>query len=325
SIHAHQIVDSPERPAGVKELKRYLAYAEHGPAVLLGQTAEGDAPDGRPATSPFESAVQAALSAALKRSSGMDNLAVVPCVGVGAQPVGLAVRDEAGRYVLGIECDGLTYRDLPTARDRDRLRQEVLGQLGWPLHRVWSPAWIVSQREEEQRLLAAVERGRQLRDGLILDDETPLSVLKPEDQPKARGRTRPDQIMSTPYVPPSRPTGVEAAIHAPSPQPPPPCEGEGEEPASALTPVTAQARPIDQVDEAEIADAIRVVLQRELAMPQDALIVAAARELGYRRTGVLIRTRIVNTMTELLEQRVLAEVGGNLRLAPDDHGSAQIG
>lgn len=40
---------------------------------------------------------------------------------------------EPGKYLLGIECDGATYHSLSTARERDRLRQFVLEELGWKL------------------------------------------------------------------------------------------------------------------------------------------------------------------------------------------------
>jgi len=38
--------------------------------------------------------------------------------------------------LLGIECDGDDYRDAPTARDRERLREQVLAELGWNIQRV---------------------------------------------------------------------------------------------------------------------------------------------------------------------------------------------
>lgn len=43
-----------------------------------------------------------------------------------------------GRFVLGIECDGATYHSSRTARERDRLRQGVLEDIGWRRYRIWS-------------------------------------------------------------------------------------------------------------------------------------------------------------------------------------------
>ena len=46
-----------------------------------------------------------------------------------------------GRYLVGVECDGATYHSSATARDRDRLREHVLTDLGWRIRRVWSTEW----------------------------------------------------------------------------------------------------------------------------------------------------------------------------------------
>jgi hypothetical protein len=46
---------------------------------------------------------------------------------------------------LGIECDGATYHRSATARDRDKLREQVLRGLGWEILRVWSTDWWVDR------------------------------------------------------------------------------------------------------------------------------------------------------------------------------------
>ena len=38
------------------------------------------------------------------------------------------------------------------ARDRDRLRQEVLEGLGWKIHRIWSTEWFFNRENEIERL-----------------------------------------------------------------------------------------------------------------------------------------------------------------------------
>jgi very-short-patch-repair endonuclease len=54
-------------------------------------------------------------------------------------------------YVIGVECDGATYHSAKSARDRDRLRQQVLEDLGWKLHRIWSTDWFNNPRKEAER------------------------------------------------------------------------------------------------------------------------------------------------------------------------------
>ena len=48
--------------------------------------------------------------------------------------------------VLAIECDGARYHSSPTARDRDRLRQDHLERLGWRFHRIWSTDWFFTAK-----------------------------------------------------------------------------------------------------------------------------------------------------------------------------------
>lgn len=63
-----------------------------------------------------------------------------------------------GRYVLAIECDGAAYHSSRTARDRDRLRQEILESKGWNFYRIWSTTWIHDNENEKKSLLEAIEK-----------------------------------------------------------------------------------------------------------------------------------------------------------------------
>jgi hypothetical protein len=59
-------------------------------------------------------------------------------------------------FILGVECDGASYHSAKSARDRDRLRQEVLEGLGWRLHRVWSTDWFNNPQREVEKLRAVI-------------------------------------------------------------------------------------------------------------------------------------------------------------------------
>ena len=63
----------------------------------------------------------------------------------------------SGIYVLGIECDGAAYHSAKTARERDRLRQDVLENMGWKIYRIWSTDWIKDPITEGQKLVEAIE------------------------------------------------------------------------------------------------------------------------------------------------------------------------
>ena len=62
--------------------------------------------------------------------------------------IGVVDPEQPGHFILGVECDGAMYHSAKTARDRDRLRQEVLERMGWIIYRIWSPDWIAQRRIE---------------------------------------------------------------------------------------------------------------------------------------------------------------------------------
>jgi very-short-patch-repair endonuclease len=75
-------------------------------------------------------------------------------VGASGYKIDLAVVDpnRPDSYLCGIECDGKTYHSSKVARDRDRLRQQVLENLGWKIHRIWSQEWFKKKKFEITRL-----------------------------------------------------------------------------------------------------------------------------------------------------------------------------
>ena len=145
SIDASDITEG-SRAEGLRHFRRYLDYAARGTQALA-----LDAESGGDAESPFEESVISVI-----RSWGYD---VTPQVGTAGYRVDIGVRhpDKSGVFVLGVECDGFQYHSSKVARDRDRLREDVLKGLGWTLHRIWGTAWYRSRGAEEQRLRAAIE------------------------------------------------------------------------------------------------------------------------------------------------------------------------
>ncbi|MGH2410349.1 MAG: DUF3320 domain-containing protein, partial [Chloroflexota bacterium] len=139
NITAGDLQVDANTPRGVHALKLFLDYAENG--VLTSRTPADREPD-----SPFEIAVRDRLIAR--------GYAVAIQVGTAGYFVDLAIidPDRPGRYILGIECDGATYHSAKSARDRDRLRQEVLENLGWEIHRIWSTDWFRDPEQEIRRI-----------------------------------------------------------------------------------------------------------------------------------------------------------------------------
>lgn len=147
SMNPADIAPAADDRVGVVALKNYLHFAKDGALTFAGAT-------GREFDSEFESWVANRL-----RQAGYE---VVPQLGVAGYFVDLAIRnpDHRGTYLAGIECDGSTYHSARSARDRDRLRQEVLEKLGWTIYRIWSTDWFRNPGAEFQRLIKFLEAAR---------------------------------------------------------------------------------------------------------------------------------------------------------------------
>ena len=84
---------------------------------------------------------------------------VIPQVGVAGYFIDIGVKhpDNPHGFIMGIECDGRTYHSSKSARDRDRLRQEILVGLGWNLYRIWSIDWFNDPIFETKKLRETIE------------------------------------------------------------------------------------------------------------------------------------------------------------------------
>ena len=58
----------------------------------------------------------------------------------------------------GITTDGKMYSSSKVARDRDRLREQVLTGLGWKLYHLWSTDWYRNRDLGRKKLLEFVEK-----------------------------------------------------------------------------------------------------------------------------------------------------------------------
>ncbi len=135
---------SKEGPA---VLKRFLEYAK------TGELTEQYVPEGE-ADSPFEEDVADAIC---KLGYEVDHQ-----VGTAGFKIDLGVKDPANahHHILAVECDGATYHGALWARERDRMRQQVLEGFGWHFHRIWCTDWFYQRDKEMQRLREALEQAR---------------------------------------------------------------------------------------------------------------------------------------------------------------------
>lgn len=133
---------SRTKAKGVMDLKLFLEFAERGIKALAEEvTGSLGGYD-----SPFEEAVAREL-----KNKGWQ---VVPQVGVSNFRIDLGIihPEKPGEYLVGIECDGATYHSSATARDRDKIRSDILKGLGWNLLRVWSTDWWIDKEGSLEKL-----------------------------------------------------------------------------------------------------------------------------------------------------------------------------
>ena len=132
-------------------MKRFLEYARDRSSIALNETMADT-------ESPFEDSVKEFLE-----SRGF---VVRTQVGCAEFRIDLAIvdPDHPGRYLLAIECDGRKYHTCPVARDRDRLRQQVLENMGWRdrIHRIWSTDWFHNPDSAKQKLIDAANNAKRM-------------------------------------------------------------------------------------------------------------------------------------------------------------------
>jgi hypothetical protein len=152
---------------GPRVLKRFLQYAHTGD---LGLTPSSD---GEP-DSPFEEDVADVI-----RSLGYLADHQVGSAGFKID-LGVKRKRDVNHYLLAVECDGATYHSALWARERDRLRQEVLENMGWRFHRIWSTDWFYSREREIERLKSALIEAEESGYGSSISGSNHLAAIEDE-------------------------------------------------------------------------------------------------------------------------------------------------
>ncbi|MCR2803978.1 DUF3320 domain-containing protein [Paenibacillus soyae] len=150
TLRADQLDVSRTRAEGVGALRSFLEYAEKGTAALGIGTGEADV---------RREGIETQIAEALEKEGYKVDLHV----GTSGYRMDLAIvdPDRPDTYLLAVLCDGSGYKTGKTARDREVLRGQVLRQLGWTLHRVWSLDWLDNPEKELQRIMAAVKSAKE--------------------------------------------------------------------------------------------------------------------------------------------------------------------
>ena len=238
NLNADDINISPTSPQGVVALQRYLKYAQTGKLDVPELDAD------REAGSPFEEEVADTLREL--------NFQVDHQIGSAGYFIDLGIRDpeHPGRYLLGIECDGAAYHSARSARDRDRLRQQVLEDLGWSIHRIWSTAWFKNPQTELKKVVEAIEKAKTYRP----PTPDPSSEITPEPE----------------------------VINPPEPEP---SENSPTENYELAELVITDGRDLHEVPSYRMADWIKRVVDVESPVHSDEVARRVTRAAGVNRIG----------------------------------------
>ena len=185
NLHSDDIVLTANSKGGVQAMKKFLAFAERG------EIPDMPIVSGREARSPFQKAVADRL-----RLQGYEVHDEVASSGYFVD-IGMVDPKRPGRYVLGIECDGATYHNSRSARERDRLRESVLVGLGWRIHRIWSSDWFNNPEQELKRAVEAIEDALASQPSVRVSQNGGKSHIQPTD---ARSKATTEATASTPAI-----------------------------------------------------------------------------------------------------------------------------
>jgi very-short-patch-repair endonuclease/DNA polymerase III delta prime subunit len=168
SFRPEEVDETRSSAAGFHLLRRFVTFT-----ATDGETF-GDAGPSDVALNPFEHDILTRLRAA--------GLQVTPQYGVGSYRLDFAVHhpSEPGRFVLAVEADGASYHSGTIARERDRLRQQLLTDRGWTFVRIWSTDYFRDPETQIKRVVEAYEAA--------LEGWTRTAVPEPEWEPTAATR-----------------------------------------------------------------------------------------------------------------------------------------
>lgn len=300
---ADQIDPNRTKALAIQHLKAFLDYAERG-AIALPAEDKGS-------VGSFDSSFEEAVAEQLQQRGWM----IVPQVGVSGFRIDLGVRhpDKAGSYLAGIECDGATYHSSATARDRDKVREQVLIGLGWNILRIWSTDWWFDAKGCADRLHTSLEslleQSRSVdaeehqSDGIQKGTEHQLEYIEGDiDIENSYTDIAPpssDNIISETISVEASPTIV--SLHDTTPH----TIAAGMDTDKQLYRITDlsqfQADP-DQFFEFSyrktLDDMIRTVIETESPLRTDILAQRIARIHGWLRTGGRIREQINSHLRE---------------------------
>jgi len=171
--------------------------------------------------------------------------------------------EDPSRPVLAIEADGAMYHSSPTARDRDRLRQQVLEGLGWRFHRIWSTAWFLDPEKEAQRCLEAWKKAVSAADAGAPPPSMREAPVEPQTTPEPTAQ-------------------AEQTI------------GQSDR---SRCPVRVTGGPITDYSHRDLVVLVEWIASDGILRSDDEIVAEAVKELGYKKKGSRIVTKLKQAIT----------------------------
>jgi very-short-patch-repair endonuclease len=244
---------------GVELLRLYIQYAA-SEGKILGETEQSGVP-----LNPFEKDIYDALTG--------KGISLLPQWGVSSYRIDMVAQhpQQPGRFVLAIECDGASYHSLPTARDRDRLRQQQLEALGWRFHRIWSTDWFMRREKEIQRAVDAYEAAVKYANQVDAQKNKPTKPVPQTAQPFT-SQSLTSEINSPTALPGTRPN-------------------------------VPKRSKIDDYTQAELMSLIRWILSDGCLHTDEEILKVMLPELGFKRRGARIDRAVFAAIERLRSSR----------------------
>lgn len=143
SITSADIDLSRTNSRGAKMLKEYIKYAESKSLSII-------------KASQLQSLSETGdMHKIIAKTLEAKGFIVDQFLGSSSYKLDLAIRDKdnPNQYFLGIELDGYIYKSAHSARDRERLRMQVMNSLGWKLIKIWSRDWAKNSEAETEKII----------------------------------------------------------------------------------------------------------------------------------------------------------------------------
>lgn len=149
SINPSEINEGRTKSQGLLLLRKYMEYANRKESEIIKRHN-------------FESELQKVMYEKLN-SYGFK---VDKNVGNSDYNIDIAIKDfvNPSVYKIALQLDGKMYINSKVTRDRDRIHSEILENMGWKVHRIWSYDWMLNPEKEIEKILELMDNRIKLED-----------------------------------------------------------------------------------------------------------------------------------------------------------------